>query len=157
MQVDLSDIAEIEWVMNQIQHKLAKIIEETRQDVGTVRTATPGAASGPDSSQRRMSLSLAGLTDAEAVRGWGVACLLAGACFAHGACLLWHTHTHPLSQNASWLMSPYNCRVKPARKDDYEGDTDSEDEADSRGKKKAKARAKLADDDDSDSGEGGVV
>lgn len=153
MQVDLSDIAEIEWVMNQIQHKLAKIIEETRQDVGTVRTATPGAASGPDSSQRRMSLSLAGLTDAEAVRGWGVACWLAGVCFTHGA----HTHTPTHTQNASWLMSPYNCRVKPARKDDYEGDTDSEDEADSRGKKKAKARAKLADDDDSDSGEGGVV
>ena len=79
---DLSDIAEIEWVMNQVQSKLAKIIEETRQDVGTMRSPTPSAPVGKSETPgvRRTSLSLAGLTDAE--------------------------------ENASWLLSPFNVRIQ---------------------------------------------
>lgn len=82
VQVDLSDIAEIEWVMNQVQSKLAKIIEETRQDVGTMRSPTPSAPVGKSETPgvRRTSLSLAGLTDAE--------------------------------ENASWLLSPFNVRIQ---------------------------------------------
>ena len=114
VQVDLSDIAEIEWVMNQVQSKLAKIIEETRQDVGTMRSPTPSAGTSKPSDAanggtRRTSLSLAGLTDAE--------------------------------ENASWLLSPFNVRIQ-AKSEALEAEEESGGQDSARAGKRTKKRSK---------------
>lgn len=114
VQVDLSDIAEIEWVMNQVQSKLAKIIEETRQDVGTMRSPTPsaGASKAGDTANggtRRTSLSLAGLTDAE--------------------------------ENASWLLSPFNVRIQ-AKSEGLEAEEEAGAQDSARQGKRGKKRPK---------------
>jgi len=127
VQVDLSDIAEIEWVMNQVQSKLAKIIEETRQDVGTVRSPTPAAAGKSDTPAgvRRTSLSLAGLTDAE--------------------------------ENASWLLSPFNVRVQAKKEAlEMEEENDGAESARRRPKKRGKHKDHDDGGSDSDEGATGA-
>lgn len=108
VQVDLSDVGEIEWVMDQVQARLAKIIEDTRADLSTMRPASPALDStGAPAPERRHSLSLAG--DVED----GIA-------------------------GADWLMSPHNLRVRSHREIEAEEAKAEAGDLDSKGKKKKK-------------------